>query len=243
MRGMLIVALLLFCQTASAVDWSKVNRKILDEPDYQSDTPKYCLVAFGPKAETKVWMVLDSSKKDLGNYDVLYADLNANGKLTDKGERFTTESTGGSATFKLPDFADPTTGQTHTEFTLRTRGGESGSEMVSVLLNGEYKFGGGYPTTGTENYNQFAKSADEAPILWIDGSGPFGFQRWYSDELEIGGSSSLKLFLGLPGQGHSTFCAFQRYVLEEDEQLQATLIYEDAEGKTKQTVSWLKERC
>src|SRR5437660_1658389 len=48
------------------------------EPAYQSE-PRYALVVFGLKAETRVWMVLDGS--------ILYVDLNANGDLTEPDKR------------------------------------------------------------------------------------------------------------------------------------------------------------
>src|SRR5687768_10161165 len=42
-----------------AVDLTKIDRTIPKEPAYQSKSPKYCLLVFGPKAETRVWVVLD----------------------------------------------------------------------------------------------------------------------------------------------------------------------------------------
>jgi hypothetical protein len=48
------------------------------EPKYQHE-PRYALLVFGPKRETRVWMVLDGT--------TLYVDRNANGDLTEAGER------------------------------------------------------------------------------------------------------------------------------------------------------------
>src|SRR5215510_2344046 len=59
------------------IDLTKVDRTIAKEPAYKTK-PKYCLLVFGPKAKTRVWLVLDG--------DVLYVDRNGNGDLTDKGE-------------------------------------------------------------------------------------------------------------------------------------------------------------
>jgi hypothetical protein len=50
----------------------------LKEPKYRNE-PRYALLVFGPKREQRVWMVLDGS--------TLYVDRNANGDLTDPGER------------------------------------------------------------------------------------------------------------------------------------------------------------
>src|SRR5262249_36523001 len=48
------------------------------EPTYQNG-PRYALLVFGPKREQRVWMVLDGT--------TLYVDRNANGDLTEPGER------------------------------------------------------------------------------------------------------------------------------------------------------------
>lgn len=48
------------------------------EPKYQKE-PRYALLVFGPKRETRVWMVLDGT--------TLYVDRNANGDLTEPDER------------------------------------------------------------------------------------------------------------------------------------------------------------
>jgi hypothetical protein len=48
------------------------------EPSYR-DEPRYALLAFGPQREQRVWLVLDGT--------TLYVDRNANGDLTEPGER------------------------------------------------------------------------------------------------------------------------------------------------------------
>jgi hypothetical protein len=64
---------------------------LIKEPVYQSKTPQYAVLAFGAKAHTLVWLVLDLAYDPLrekpGNKDSLYVDLNGNGDLTDPGER------------------------------------------------------------------------------------------------------------------------------------------------------------
>src|SRR6476661_5244185 len=62
-----------------AVDLAKVERTIRKEPAYKSKAPRYCLLVFGPKAEHRVWLVLDG--------DTLYVDRNGNGDLTEEGKR------------------------------------------------------------------------------------------------------------------------------------------------------------
>jgi hypothetical protein len=60
------------------VDLTKIDRKITKEPKYESK-PYYALLAFGPAAEKRVWLILDG--------DVLYIDRNGNGNFTDDGAR------------------------------------------------------------------------------------------------------------------------------------------------------------
>lgn len=52
-----------------------IDRKIGKLPRFATDTPGYLLLAFGPKADFKAWVVLDG--------DTLYVDANGNGDLTD----------------------------------------------------------------------------------------------------------------------------------------------------------------
>jgi hypothetical protein len=115
--------------------------------------------------------------------------------------------------------------------------------MISLKWRGKHKFGGGYPPDPDDGYMQFGKSPKTAPIMRLDGDGPFQFQRWYSGELSIGGDDELRLFLGLPGIGKASFCAFQRHVLKEGEPVLATLIYTDKDGKERKAAFKLKERC
>jgi hypothetical protein len=82
-------ALLLLAALSSpsfAVDLTKVERSIRKEPTYQSQTPKYCLLVFGPEAKTRVWLVLDGKR--------LFVDRNGNGDLTDDGEQIAAEDGG-----------------------------------------------------------------------------------------------------------------------------------------------------
>lgn len=82
MRMLPIVSALLLTAGTAASGWgadlTKIDRTILKEPVYQGK-PEYCLLVFGPEAQTRVWLVLDG--------DVLYVDRNGNGDLTEDGER------------------------------------------------------------------------------------------------------------------------------------------------------------
>src|SRR5262249_38281029 len=69
-----------------ATDLTRIDRRIAREPAYQSREPRYCLLVFGPKAQTRVWLVFDG--------DTLYADVNGNGDLTEAGERVVADQNG-----------------------------------------------------------------------------------------------------------------------------------------------------
>src|SRR4051812_14100868 len=62
-----------------AADPLAFEKSIRKEPAYQSKAPQYGLLAFGPEAKERVWVVLDG--------DTLHVDRNGNGDLTDPGEK------------------------------------------------------------------------------------------------------------------------------------------------------------
>lgn len=70
--------------SASSAAGPASERGIAREPVYRTKTPKYCLLAFGPEAQSRIWLVLDG--------DTLYVDRNGNGDLTDRGERVALDS-------------------------------------------------------------------------------------------------------------------------------------------------------
>jgi hypothetical protein len=86
-------ALLMFAAAgpAAAADLGHIDRAIKKEPAYQTKAPGYLLLAFGPEARDRVWLVRDG--------DVLYADRNGNGDLTEPGERITAEKSGADRAF------------------------------------------------------------------------------------------------------------------------------------------------
>jgi hypothetical protein len=223
---------------ADLPDLGKIDRRIRKEPAYVAKSPLYGLAMFGPKAEARVWMVLDKSQPDTAQFDVLHIDLNADGDLTGAGERLTL---GADGRFSVGDFTDPT-GARHAEFTVRPDK-ENDSVMLSLRWRGQFKFGGGYPEDPEAGYMRFSAKAADAPVIWVHGDAPFRFQRWYGAKLVIGGASDLKVFLGQPGRGPNTFCAAQEHFLPAGEVVRATLIYTDGMGKEQRAACELKERC
>jgi hypothetical protein len=66
-------------QPAAGVDLSKVERRVVREPVYETGKPKCCLLVFGPQAKTRVWLVLDGK--------ALFADRTGKGDLTGPEKR------------------------------------------------------------------------------------------------------------------------------------------------------------
>src|SRR5262249_27485138 len=91
-----LVGLLFLAAPARAVDYDKIDRKLVKEPAYTQqapatvllrairgvpqDRPKYALLLFGREAKVRVWVVLHG--------DGLYLDRNGDGDLTGADEHF-----------------------------------------------------------------------------------------------------------------------------------------------------------
>ena len=90
MRLASLVVLTVAVAVAPAADLAKVDRTLKKEPAYRSKGPKYGLLVFGPKAETRVWLVLDvagdPSDPD-GSKNTLFVDRNGDGDLTAADEK------------------------------------------------------------------------------------------------------------------------------------------------------------
>src|SRR5262249_56626845 len=59
-------------------DLTKIDRTLVKEPKYKNQ-PYYALLAIGPEAKKRVWLVVDG--------EVVYVDRNGNGDLTEPNER------------------------------------------------------------------------------------------------------------------------------------------------------------
>jgi hypothetical protein len=228
MRKGAVRALTVFLSAACSISWSavpgtaadlaKLDRRIGKEPAYKSQ-PKYCLLAFGPHAETRVWLVLDG--------DTLYADRNGNGDLTEPDEKITAEKPNandvGSYQFKVGDVQDGP--RLHKEVMLYVSKLDhlaDQNDAVKALLakaSGArgYYIGAAVDMPGWKGTGlggrvqqrafyvdvggvlQFADRADDAPIIWFGGSWKvslFGQQR-----LTVGRETDVVLGVGTPGIG------------------------------------------
>jgi hypothetical protein len=155
---------------AGAADSAGVERKIAKEPKYEGK-PAYCLLVFGADRKTRVWVVRD------GN--AAYVDRNANGDLTEAGEKVTAtpdvddgdEVKVTVTEFDLGDLAlevggkKPYTGLFLTRRTYEPKAaaaGSTASETSSVWLNIRDL----HSQSATP---EFAAKAADAPIVFMDG--------------------------------------------------------------------------
>jgi hypothetical protein len=243
--GAALCAALIIAGTTRAAELpelNKVDRRIAREPAYKARQPLYGLYLFGPQGKTRVWAVLDKSKPDARDYDVLYFDRNADGDLTGRGERIEGKVAGDSVTFAVGTFTDPLSKQEHTDLMITVHGGASARVMLSMKWCGKVEVRGGYAAQPGP-YTQFASTTAEAPVLWPAADGPFSFQLWDAKPLTIGGANDVRVFLGHRGHGKNTFCAVPDTFLPRDVPVLATLVYKDSHGKEQRAQSELRERC
>ena len=211
---------------APPVDLKRIPRKLLKEPGYGGQKHWYCLLGFGPRAETKVWLVHDPGNdwfdaKD----DMLYVDRNGNGDLTEPGEAIhptlrTVERLlfmGGmppSYKVTLPTFRIAVVGDKaqYTDLAIVSHGfyGDRPSYTISVKINGKHT------QTTTGGTLQFGTSPEEAPVVHFDGPLTLHLQRGAGltilpgdeKDLTAGKKETLIAMLGSKGLGTGTFAAF-----------------------------------
>ena len=218
-------------------DLDNIDRTIRKEPKYASNAPGYLLYVLDLKNHTRVWAVLDRSSAKQKEYDVLYFDRNANGDITEPGEKIS----GKDGLFELGEFVDPNTEDRHTGLRLRLL--SSGSVMFGLKWKDKHRVGGGYAVKAGP-YTQAGKSPAEAPILRVVAEGRFAFQTWIAPEsLQIGSSPDIKFFVGHEGVGQNTFTSVMHPFLPNNVGLEATLVYESSSGETIRLTSTLMSRC
>ena len=250
MRHLLLGALLLWPALAHAADLSKLDRAIKKEPAYQGK-PKYCLLVLGPKAETRVWLVLDGK--------ALYVDRNGNGDLTEQGEQVRAEKAGPADVlqFRAGEVTEAGGKVRHTDLTVYQYLAPQFGHLVNTV--GLRVRGGLGQTTNGESGFAFADTPGDAPVIHLNG--PLTL-RVHSAVVEHRGVSRLReapfqlhagervtqlhVQVGTPGLGQGTFAALaveQGFPADLHPYAEIIAPSKADRGRTKTVKFELKGRC
>src|SRR5262249_7325319 len=138
--------------SAGGTDLTKIDRSIKKEPAYRGK-PKYCLLVFGPQAQTRVWLVLDGQ--------TLYVDRKGDGDLTAAGNRVANISKRPKmARFRVTGNFAPVPARTDFFMVVDARG-----DLVTIDFR-VYEGKGNYPrrlATEEEDF-RFSDRPQDAPI-------------------------------------------------------------------------------
>jgi len=205
----------------SAADLTQIDRKIAKEPAYKSK-PKYCLLVFGPQAQTRVWLVLDG--------DTLYVDRNGNGDLTEAGEKVTANKREGTDddtyTFQAGDVRDgallhkelyvsvtsltPYADQDEFAKALVTKDPKARAYHLSLYLEMPGRKGTGVGGrvhhrafyVDVNGVLQFSGRPQDAPVVYF--GGPLQVTLFGRHRLTVGRETQVELGVGTHGVGPGT---------------------------------------
>jgi hypothetical protein len=260
----ILLACLASASTVFGADLSRINRVIAKEPAYHSK-PHYCLLVFGPKATTRVWLVQDG--------DTLYVDRNGNGDLTEPGKRIASEkpqegADEGEFGFNIGDIRDGP--RLHREITVHIAKIDflAGLDDVVKAFLAKNKNARGYRVsaevempgwkgaapggrvhqhasyTDDRGVLQFSDRPETAPMIHF--GGPWQISLFSSHRFIIGRESDVVLAVGTPGVGPGTMASIDyENVIPENvyPTLDVTYPPKDAEGTAQIYRYTLKRRC
>jgi hypothetical protein len=174
----------------------KIDRKIGKEPVY-AKSPKYCLVVFGAEAKFRVWLIIDG--------DSLYVDLNGNGDLTEKGERYKLEidPSGFSETCAIGDISDPRTKLKHKGLTARFYGNDlCRLDVDAAFANTKLTRLNGFA------YVTFASKPADAPVVHFGGRLKMSMSMATANDRP----AFVVAGIGTPGVGKGTYVDYSKSV-------------------------------
>ena len=224
---------------------AKFRRDVPTWPSFVASEPLYGVFVFGRNIDRPVWAVLDKSSTDSILFDVLYLDLNGDGDLTAKAERFTPieksidPKKGTNTVFKMDRFVEPGSDREHKDFKITWRAGRVSYRIK--WLGGKETMGPYGPTS--EQCVGFSKSPSTAPVLVPGLEHPFQFQPWLPKPLQRGTENDFKVFMGNVGDGVGAFCSVDNPFLPAGDFVVATLVYREKSGAQRQERFELKKRC
>jgi hypothetical protein len=192
-----LVTLLFAVGSAAALDFDKLDRRIVKEPAYQSK-PLYGLAMLGSDAKTHVWMVLDGER--------LYVDKNCNGDLTDDGPPAELKNKGTDPASFEDIEVTPDGGVTVYKFevtlwgrpSLRPEAGPD-REPFNQSVHVTFPDGRWFGAWGDHHAPlMFSSSAGKAPAMYFGGALRMGFEVRKPIE-RVAGGFQLSACVGTPG--------------------------------------------
>jgi hypothetical protein len=235
----LAVGLLGF-QQPETFDFSKVNRELVSEPAY-TGTPRYALILLGPDDRHRVWLAVDESKPGAAHYDVLYADLDGDGKLGEPGERFGIASRHEDRwTFEPGPVAiagcDLKVDRFRVNYYFEK---ETRFFFLTLRIDQKVRLYG-----GSRQDLRFGDSRASAPVLRAHPYGPLTLRLTLPDHLRPGSQTKLTLNAGIPGSTPDAYLAVdERFLDLENGKLTADLVARSAGGKDVKKTFRLKNYC
>lgn len=203
---------------ATATELKDIKRTILKEPAYQS-APRYCLLVFGPDADTCIWLVQDGQ--------TLYVDHNGNGDLTEPGTRVQSVNTTHFTVSRITERS----GTVHKN--LRVRSAADGTFSLQI---GEEGRRAQYVGIGRMDKPRWGDKPANAPIIHFNGPmaleryGPvYTLPRMTTTENQDRRRFKLRLMVGTPGLGHGTFASYDEICTEKLGPIQADIEYPSAD--------------
>jgi hypothetical protein len=227
--------------SARAVDLTKVDRTIAREPDYQTKTPRYCLVVFGAEAKARMWLVVDGK--------VLYVDRKGDGDLTGAGKRVELNPKNNNE-FDIGPLSLAGGKYEYTEFKVRIKdhgriemflerkaalghrknyGKESLTQMAGFTGISSRSW---MDRDNIEEYRfQFADRPKDAPIVHFDG--PLTLKPVFGKQVLERGDERTRfpVMLGTPGLGKGTFTQINFWVGDPDGEAEIAFPPRDPKGK------------
>jgi hypothetical protein len=166
-----------------------IDRSLPRQPVYRSRTPKYCLLAFGPRAKHRVWLVLDGQ--------VLYVDRQGRGDLTARENRVPFSRA--QNCFSVGTVLASRSRVNYTDLVVTPNPWEGpGAFLIGVTVQDRYR-----QNAGNVQRLAFAARPPDAPVVHFHG--PLTLGLWEQPELRPGKSVRLNVALGTPGRGAGTF--------------------------------------
>jgi hypothetical protein len=184
-----ILFLLACVMPADAIDPSKIDRTLKDHPVFQSGSPRFCLLVFGPQAKTRVWLVHDG--------DVLHVRASPDGKSPATWRQVKNVRYGAP----IGDVWEEGGKIRHTNLRYVPWGDVN---TLSVRVGGKEQIAG----HDHRGQLEFAADPEDAPVVHFNG--PLALDLWYEQRpLWHNRRVNITAVVGTHGLGKGTFALFQ----------------------------------